>query len=250
MTSKGKRGCLGLITARGGSKGVSNKNIRPLCGKPVLAYTIQVANACEEIDDVMVSTDSPDIRNLAIQLGAEAPFLRPAHLATDVSKQEDAVVHAMQWCQNNNRQYEYLCLLEPTAPLRSVETLRRGFSLLRDRPEAPAVFSVAPVSVPPAKCGIINLDGTLEEFFSPDRSLLNRQEYPQYFKLSNLCVIIRWNEFLQCGNFLANGRALALPVDPVEATDVDAPLDFLVAEMLMSRGLGSEALVGQEVNGK
>ncbi|MGP9820419.1 acylneuraminate cytidylyltransferase family protein [Salinarimonas sp. NSM] len=241
--------CLGLVTARGGSKGVRDKATRPLCGKPVVAYTIETALACDEITDVLVSTDSSTIKDVAVEAGAQVPFLRPDSLATDLSKQEDAVLHAMDWCERQGRRYDWLCLLEPTAPLRTVATLRRGFDLLRRRPELPGVFSISPVSVPPSKCASVDVHGTVAHFYSPEKSVLNRQELPQYYKLSNLCVVIRWDEFKRAGNFLADGRAAALVVDPIEAIDIDEPLDFLVAEMLLARGLGSEGDTRAIVNG-
>jgi CMP-N-acetylneuraminic acid synthetase len=156
--------CLAIITARAGSKGVINKNLRDLAGKPTIAYSIGVARAAPSIDAVLVTTDSTAIRDVAIAYGAEAPFLRPPELATDTARQEDAILHAMEWAERQGRHYDLMCLLEPTAPLRRVETLERGFRVLAERPEIDAVFSVAPADVSPVICNTLRPDGTLRGF--------------------------------------------------------------------------------------
>src|SRR3989442_9054610 len=114
------RTCLGVITARGGSKGVLDKNIRPLHGRPVIDYTIQVALACPHINRLILTTDSAEIQGVALRLGAEAPFLRPTELSTDTAKQEDAILHTLEWVEKQGGRFDYLCLLEPTTPLRQV----------------------------------------------------------------------------------------------------------------------------------
>ncbi|ETR71597.1 MAG: hypothetical protein OMM_08008 [Candidatus Magnetoglobus multicellularis str. Araruama] len=91
--------CVGLIPARGGSKGLSNKNIRKLCGKPLIAYTIEAALMSETLDRVIVSTDSSQIAKIAIEYGAEVPFLRPPEIATDITPDRSVIVHLIEWLQ-------------------------------------------------------------------------------------------------------------------------------------------------------
>lgn len=110
---------LGLIPARGGSKGVPRKNIRELCGKPLIQYTIDAALAAEKLDEVMVSTEDEEIAAIAKNLGAAVPFLRPEELASDDSPTIDAVVHVLHSYQKLGKFFDAVCLLQPTNPLRT-----------------------------------------------------------------------------------------------------------------------------------
>jgi len=109
---------LGIIPARGGSKGLAGKNIRELCGKPLLVWTIRQALASQYLDDLIVSTDSQEIAEIAKQNGVEVPFLRPAELARDDSPSADAVIHVLDRLYQSGKTYDYVALLEPTSPLR------------------------------------------------------------------------------------------------------------------------------------
>lgn len=122
---------LGLICARGGSKGVPGKNKKHLHGKPLIAYTIESALACTLLDQVLVSTDSPEIQTIAIESGANAPFLRPDELAQDNSKQIDAIIHAINYAEKQRQApYDYICLLQPTCPLRTAEDITGTLELI------------------------------------------------------------------------------------------------------------------------
>jgi CMP-N-acetylneuraminic acid synthetase len=240
--------CLAIITARGGSKGVVDKNIRPLAGKPMIAYSIELALAAPSIDAVLVTTDSPAIRDVALRHGAEAPFLRPAELATDTARQEDAILHAMAWAEAQGRRCDIMCLLEPTAPFRTVATLERGFRLLADHPEAEAVFSVAECSFSPAFCNTLRPDGTLKGFIEEKYLFANRQEIPTYYRLTTPVTICRWEVYKRRQTFIME-TTLALVVDPVEAIDIDEPIDFFLAEALLAAGVSSSVALAERVNG-
>jgi CMP-N,N'-diacetyllegionaminic acid synthase len=241
--------CLAIITARGGSKGVTNKNIRPLAGKPTIAYSIAVGRGCRSIDAVLVTTDSPAIRDVALAHGAEAPFLRPPELATDEARQEDAILHAMQWTEQQGRRYDLMCLLEPTAPLRRPETLEKGFRLLVEQPKADAVFSVAPTSFSPVFCNTLRPDGTLRDFIKPQYLYANRQDVPDYYKLATTVTICRWEVFKRVQTFIMD-TTLALPVDPIEAIDIDEPIDFFLVERLIEADLTTADALTEHVNGR
>ncbi|CEO88250.1 acylneuraminate cytidylyltransferase family protein [Syntrophaceticus schinkii] len=115
---KGKK-ILGLIPARGGSKGLPGKNIKPLCGKPLIAWAIEQGLASKYLDKVIVSTDDEEIAKVSRSFGAEVPFMRPGELATDAAKTIDVVVHALEFLkQRGGLEFDYLALLEPTSPLR------------------------------------------------------------------------------------------------------------------------------------
>ena len=143
------------------------KNVRALAGKPMIHYAIAAGLACPHIDRVMITTDSPEIADVARAAGAEALFLRPADLSTDDARQEDAILHAMRWYEERDERFDLVCLLQPTEPLRRAETLNRGFALLAARPEASGVMSVAPARSAPSSVNTLRPDGTLRGFIDP-----------------------------------------------------------------------------------
>ncbi len=135
---------LGLIPARGGSKGVPNKNIKLLAGKPLINYTIEVGLACAEITKLVVSTDSPEIAKISKAAGAEVPFFRPAELATDTSPSIDTVIHAVEFFRKEGNQFDAVCLLQPTSPFRQTEEVQKAISTFIEK-EADSLISVRKV---------------------------------------------------------------------------------------------------------
>lgn len=228
--------CLGVITARGGSKGVPRKNIRSLNGRSAIEYAVAAAKGCAHISRVVLTTDSEEIRSVGLAAGCEAPFLRPAELATDTAKQEDAITQVMDWFEARGESFDLLCLLEPTSPLRTSMTLSRGFELLLQRPDADAVFSVVECDFSPIYCSVLRPDGFMKDWMDEKYKWLNRQELPVFYKPSALVTISRWSAFRERRTFL-HDRTLALVVDPIEARDIDTPLDFFIAERLLEEGL-------------
>jgi CMP-N,N'-diacetyllegionaminic acid synthase len=132
----------GIIPARGGSKGVPKKNIRPLAGYPLIAYSISAAKLCPRIDRIIVSTDSEEIAEIGRRYGAEVPFMRPAGLASDRSSDRDFVMHALGWFnQHENSVPEYLVHLRPTTPLRDPVLVADAIDALVSNPEATSLRS-------------------------------------------------------------------------------------------------------------
>ena len=121
-----------VITARGGSKGLPGKNIKDLCGKPLIAYSIDVARAFTDDENICVSTDSEEIKRVVEEYGLKVPFLRPDYLATDTATSNDVLVHAVNFFKEQGRAYKKLCLLQPTSPLRAVEDVDGAIALYRD----------------------------------------------------------------------------------------------------------------------
>ena len=232
--------CLAIVTARGGSKGVPDKNIRDLAGRPMIHYAISAGLDCPHIDRVMVTTDSEEIAAVARAGGAEVPFLRPSDIATDLSRQEDAILHAMDWYEESEGNFDLVCLLQPTEPLRRVETLNRGFELLAAHPAATGVMSVAPARSVPSSVNTLRPDGTLRDFIDPAYRFANRQERPDYYELSAVVAISKWDALRETESFCQD-TSLSMVVDPVEAVDVDEPVDFILAERLLSAKVASAA---------
>jgi CMP-N-acetylneuraminic acid synthetase len=228
--------CLGVITARGGSKGVHKKNIRPLVGKELLRYTADVAVQCPFLTRTVIATDSEEIRAVALDSGVEAPFLLPAELTTDTAKQEASILYVMRWYEQNGGPFDLVCLLEPTTPLRRVETLNAGFQLLLSRPDADALFSVAECDFSPLSCNTLRSDGTMREWMDVRYKLLNRQEKPKFYRPVGVVILARWQSFVTELTFM-HDKTLTMVVDPVEARDIDTPFDFFVVESLLQKGL-------------
>jgi len=227
--------CLAVITARGGSKGVPNKNIRPIGGRPLLDYSIEVGKRCKHVSRTVVTTDSEAIKDVAVRAGADVPFLRPAELATDTATQEDTIVHAMDFYEKQGERYDYVCLIQPTAPLRQVASLDRGFELLAANPDAESVFSVTECEFSPLYVNTLRPDGYLRDWMDEKYKTAQRQEIPVFYRLNALVTISRWEAFRKNRSFL-HDRAMHLVVDRVEASDIDEPVDFFVVKQLLEAG--------------
>ena len=139
-----------VITARGGSKGLPGKNLKDLCGKPLIAYSIDVARAFTDDENICVSTDSEEIKQVVEQYGLKVPFLRPDYLATDTATSNDVLVHAVNFFKEQGREYKKLVLLQPTSPLRTSEDVKGAMELFRDDIEM--VVSVMKSHAPAVLC--------------------------------------------------------------------------------------------------
>ncbi len=123
---------LAIIPARGGSKGLPGKNIKELCGKPLIAWSIEQAKASKYIDEIFVSTDSPEIAEVAENFGVVVPFLRPEELAKDTSPSSEFVIHTINYFKNKSQEFDYILLLEPTSPLRKKNDIDNAIELLQN----------------------------------------------------------------------------------------------------------------------
>jgi CMP-N,N'-diacetyllegionaminic acid synthase len=144
VTQTSEPSVLGIVPARGGSKGIRRKNIRLLDGKPLLAYTAGAAQNSARLSRVLLSTDDPEIAEIGKSVGLDAPFFRPAELALDSTPMIEVVLHAIRWAQSQGEHYDAVCLLQPTSPLRSARTIDRCISRLWEG-ETDCVVSVRPV---------------------------------------------------------------------------------------------------------
>lgn len=182
---------LALIPARGGSKGIPNKNIRLFGGKPLLAHSIEQARASRFVTRVVVSTDNPRYADIARQFGAEAPFLRPTEIAQDLSTDLETFIHALEWFAEHERYVPDICVhLRPTYPLRRVQDIDRVIEILLERPDLDSVRTVAPAPETPYKMWLRGQDGFLTPVVTTDildACNLPRQSLPPVF-LQNACI--------------------------------------------------------------
>ena len=174
---------LAIIPARGGSKGLEEKNIRPLLRKPLIAWTMEQALANKYFDKVVVSTDDNEIAKISKKYGAEVPFMRPKELATDDSRVIDAIFHALDFFVRKNLKFDYLALLEPTSPLRKNDDLDKAIKKLIDNENiAESVISVGEISLEhPLYAKRIDKKGYVRPFLEMRKATSLRQVLPKAY---------------------------------------------------------------------
>jgi CMP-N,N'-diacetyllegionaminic acid synthase len=224
--------CLAVICARGGSKGIPGKNIRPVGGKPLIAWSILSARESAVFQRIVVSTDSREIAEIADQFGAEIPFMRPAELAADDTPGTDPVLHAVRWLETHEQfAPEWIMLLQPTSPLRTPEDIR-GALALAERKRADAVVSVTPVEDHPFWMKRIDENGCLEDFIPNTRTVNRRQDLPPVYALNGAIYLVRRRALLEDGTlFPKPTHALVMPRE--RSLDVDTPWDLHVADLIL-----------------
>lgn len=228
---------LAVIPARGGSKGLPQKNILKCAGKPLIGWTIGAALSCSRIDKVLVSTDCAEIASVSSELGAHVPFLRPPELAEDSSSMVDVLRHAWENCfDNNNQRYSHVVLLQPTSPLRSVSHIKSALDYYSEI--GSGADTLVSVYRAPEKSGwLMSPDSNDERYikFCFDVSSGNpmRQRLKQYF-MPNGALYIARGECLDAG--LYSPRTLFYVMSFEDSIDIDTKAEFDQAEkILLSR---------------
>lgn len=226
-------GIIGLITARGGSKAIPRKNIKPLAGKPLIAWTIQAALASRRVERVIVSTDDDEIAQVAREWGAEVPFMRPPELAEDDSPHHDVVIHAMRWLESQPAAPppDYVMLLQPTSPLRTAEDIDGAVALAAER-DADAVVSVCPAHHHPYFSKQIAPDGRLLDFMERPEGYLPRQKLPPVYSLNGAIYLVRRKILLERDDWYTD-RTYAYIMPPERSVDIDSPWDLHLVELIL-----------------
>jgi CMP-N-acetylneuraminic acid synthetase len=224
---------LAVIPARGGSKGLPGKNIRPLAGLPLIEHSIRLAALCPEIDRTVVSTDSQEIANAARSAGAEVVD-RPSSLAQDDTPMLPVLQHALDVAGQES--YTRLLLLDPTSPARLPEDVERAHALLAANDAADGVVSVSEPGFNPIWHAVVEREGYLEQLFPEGRRFGRRQDVPRVLRIAATLYLFRVS-FLQTERetWLA-GRHLPLEIPDLRALHIDGPDDFVAAEALIRCG--------------
>lgn len=228
---------IAIIPARSGSKSIQDKNLAPLGGHPLLAYSIVAAKLASRVGRVLLSTDSERYAEIGRRYGAEVPFLRPAELSGDTSTDRDFMVHAMEWVRDHEDQVpEYWMHLRPTTPLRDPALLDAAVDLLESHPEATALRSAHPAPESPFKWFRRNEAGMLMALTSDDTRLdrfnLPRQAYPEVYIPDGYVDIVRASFVL--GSSLFHGdRVLGFESPP--CTEVDSAEELQRLEFQVHR---------------
>jgi N-acylneuraminate cytidylyltransferase len=220
-----------FIFARGGSKGLPRKNIKPLAGKPLLQYSIDTALASPSIDKVFVSTDDADIAKVAIDSGAML-IERPDELATDTSPEWLSWRHAIEWAGKHHGEFDGFVSLPATSPLRGVGDVEAAIAK-RSKVDADICISVTPASRSP----FFNMvkgtgDGLVELVNKPESDVTRRQDAPEVFDITTV-VYATTPEFVLNNYGLFSGKVTSIDVPKARAVDIDDIYDFRMAEAIL-----------------
>jgi N-acylneuraminate cytidylyltransferase len=219
---------IAVIPARGGSKRIPRKNIKLFCGKPIIAWSIEVAIASDCFDKVLVSTDDPIIASIAKEYGAEVPFLRPKTLADDFIGTSDVVEHAINWAADNWTGLTNICCLYATAPFLSASDLRDSYQLL-EKSNADYVFSATKYLYPIQRALRCRKDGLVEMIF-PEHANTRSQDLEDLWHDAGQFYWGKVQAWLERKNiFLANSMPFVLPSYRVQ--DIDTLEDWHRAEL-------------------
>lgn len=226
---------IGFVFARGGSKGVPRKNIRPLAGKPLIAYAIECGLASRQVEKVVLSTDDSEIAAVARQFGAEVPFLRPSELAQDDSPEWMAWQHAIRSCESLDeaRPMDVFLSIPATSPLRSPQDLDRCVELLLEG-ESDLVLTVTPAKRSPyfnmVKC---DSQGYVRLAVDPGSSINRRQDAPAVYEITTVAYAAH-PRFILNSTSMWDGRVKAIIIPNERSLDIDTEIDFQFAEFLIN----------------
>ena len=227
--SKGK--CFAFIFARGGSKGLPRKNIKLLAGKPLISYSIEIAQRCPSIDAVYVSTDDEEIAAVAEQFGAKVPFIRPAELAADTSSEWDAWRHAIDELESRGEHFDTFISLPATAPLRSVEDVEACIVTLSTDVDMVVTAKKAERS-PYFNMVTIDNDGFSRLVIEPENTVSRRQDAPVVYDMTTVAYVTR-PSFIKGHSGVFDGQVKTVIIPDDRAVDIDTVYDFMMAEFIL-----------------
>ena len=221
-----------VIPARGGSKGIPGKNIKPLCGKPLIAYSIEVARALADDCDICLSTDSQQIADVAKNMGLEVPFMRPEYLATDKSGTYEVLLHAVQFYADKGINYDTLVLLQPTSPFRTAADVQRAIDAYS--PDIDMVVTVVESATNP----YYNSYETDEQGFlhisKADGKYVRRQDAPKVWEYNGAVYVINIDSLRRMPLSQFSRRKM-VEMSRESSLDLDTPIDWMVAEAVMAQ---------------
>lgn len=224
-----KKECIAIIPARGGSKRIPKKNIKDFLGKPIIAYSIEAALKAEIFDEVMVSTDSEEIAQVAREHGAKVPFMRAAELADDVSTSDDVLLDVLKRYEMHGQSFNYMACIYAAAPFVTADALRNALKIMKEHKGMTQLIPMAPYSYPPQRCHVINAKG--EAFFKyPEYITTRSQDLEQMYHDIGQYYIYDVDNFVKTKG-LVYDKIVPLVVDEFSAQDIDTEQDWKNAEI-------------------
>lgn len=229
---------LGIIPARGGSKSIPKKNIRLLAGKPLIAYTIEVAKECKMLDRTIVSTDSVEIAEVAKKYGGYVPFIRPNDLSLDDTPMVPVLQHAVSFIENkNNIHVDVIVLLDPTSPFRRVEDIEACIQKL-EHENADSVVAVCEVEHNPYFVMMELNDDRLVPLIKSDKVITRRQDAPDVYRLNAAIYAVK-RDVLMNKNKIFTDDTMAVIMPQKLSAHIDHEIDFEFVEFLIEKGISS-----------
>ena len=228
-----------VIPARGGSKGIPGKHIKPMGGIPLICRSIDIARKFVDDKDICVTTDSDEIINVVRQHGMEVPFKRPDYLATDTASSYDVLIHALDFYKEKGIEYDWMVLLQPTTPFRKEEDLRMMLDMMMD--DLDMVVSVKQAETNPYyNCYAVNEQGYLQKFIKPQTQMIGRQsKMPDIYEKNGSIYIIKI-ESLRKQKLTEFEKVHLYEMSKVYSIDLDEPLDWIFAEAVLNNHLVDE----------
>ena len=239
---------LAVIPARGGSKGLPRKNIRPLCGLPLLAHSLRCAAASGVVDRTVVSTDDEEIAQVARDAGGWAPFLRPAELSRDDTPMLPVLRHALLAVEAlEGKRFEALLLLDPTSPTRMPEEIARAAEMLAADPSLDGVIGCSKPDFNPFWVGVTPQDGVLARAFD-GTGYARRQDVPPFYRINGALYLWRRDFLLGApdADWLTAGRHAMLEIPESRAFSIDDETQLRVLEAVIRSGIISLPWLGSE----
>lgn len=222
---------LAIIPARSGSKGIIDKNIRVMKGKPLLSHTIEASIKSNLFDQIIVSTDSIKYAKIAKEYGASVPFLRPKVLASDESTSSDVIMHVLEGMRDLGKTFDYFMLLQPTSPLRDENHILESIRILFEQ-KADTVISICKTEHPASLNVKLDKEGQLEVPFLNNMQI-RRQDMAKEYRI-NGAIYLTSTEFYISQKSFYGGRTYPLLMDMLHSVDIDDEFDFKLAEFLMN----------------
>lgn len=223
-----------VIPARGGSKGIPHKNIKPLNGKPLIYFTIDNARGIVSDEDICVSTDDPEIIRCVENYGLKVPFVRPAELATDTAGTYEVLLHALDFYEKQGRHYDAVVLLQNTSPFRTIKHVKDALSLYRS--DIDMVVSVMESATNPYyNCFKDDSEGYLKKVL--DNSMFTRrQDAPQTYEYNGAIYVMN-TESLKQMHYVKFTKTIKYVMDEIHSVDLDNMMDWKYAEFILKEGL-------------
>ena len=224
---------LAVIPARGGSKGVPRKNLQNICGKPLIAYSIEAAKGVSRLTDIIVSTEDDEIAQVAIDHGADVPFMRPAELAEDLTPTFPVIMHALEQMETARAaEYDAVLLLQPTCPLRTAAHIDTAIDMLLSE-NCDSVVSVLEVSnTHPFRMKRLVGNRLINYIDQGFEDMRPRQVLPKVY-LRNGAIYLNRRESFIGSQALVGDHCLGMVMDEEESVNIDGPLDLILAESMM-----------------
>ena len=222
---------IAIIPARANSKGLPGKNLKPLNGIPLISWSINQALSSSHVDLAMVSTDSPEIASISLEAGAEVPFIRPKHLATDEASTFDVIKHALQHYSSQGQLFDYVVLMEPTSPLRKCEDIDNMIKTLdSNAQEYDSIVSLGQVHENPYICKTLKW-GSVVDFIQSPMANRRRQDYDPIYFPYGVAYIAKTSELLDQQTFYTD-RCQGYIIDRCQNYEIDDICDFICVESI------------------